>query len=115
MDQIIEIGTELYSTTTNFFVLHLITGAHALRQVLPCLAEHDQVMALRYYCRAFISSYIVEGQPALLSQDVDAWKDEIQSTNWGSIVQKAANDLTDVHDIKLVYTLWQEGEHKFSH
>jgi len=102
----------LYSSTHDFFVLHGLTSCHALGQVLPILKPEDKVVALRYYMRALIAVYIVQGQPPLETVDVDAFEHIISLLSWDSILQKAIL-CDDVHTIKLVFAVWRESQNYY--
>jgi hypothetical protein len=83
-------SAELYAASGNFTVLHMLTSAHALRVLLPRLA--DPLPAERAYWHAFAAAWVASGArdhgPAPLRP-------------WGAIVAFAtASD--DEHVIKLV-------------
>jgi Questin oxidase-like len=84
------LAAEAYAASDNFTALHLVTSAHALRVLLPYLA--DPLPSVALYARAFLAGVCV----ARLSIAPDA-----PLLPWPQIVQRAiASD--DDHVIKLV-------------
>ena len=55
----------LYSCTHDFFVLHGVTSAYAVKNVLGMVDPQFKPMIVQYYSRALVAVYIIQGQPAL--------------------------------------------------
>lgn len=83
-------AAELYAASGNFTVLHLLTGAHALRVLLPFLEE--PLPAVRAYWRAFAAGWAASGARDRGAARLRTW-DEI-------VTHATASD--DEHVIKLV-------------
>lgn len=87
-----------YAGSANFTVLHLLTSAHAMRQLLPFMEE--PVPAIRWYWQAFATGVVAArikplGEPTL--------------HHWDRIIESAiASD--DEHDIKLVYSCREQAK-----
>ncbi len=89
----------IYLRTKNFTVLHLNTSAHALRLLMPWLAE--PLVAVRHYARAYaagVAASGVKGDPPIVAVNVLPWPDALQAG-------AASND---EHVIKLVYACYEE-------
>ena len=50
-----ELAATLYAASGNFTVLHLVTSAHAMRELLPWLDEEDRPAALGHYWAAYVA------------------------------------------------------------
>ena len=103
------LATRLYAQGGNFTVLHLVTGCHALRLLLPYLDE--PLPALRSFWAAYAagaaslpdSAWALVPQPQPLPQPTAV-------VDWPQIAAKAiASD--DEHVIKLVYSAREEHRH----
>jgi questin oxidase-like protein len=94
-------AVQLYTSTHgDFTALHTVTGAHALRVLLPYLAQPAR--GLRYFWQAFVAAYVTIGAPALNEPAPAAVPD------WATIVSRACAS-TDAHDLKLVDIAREEG------
>jgi len=106
LDELAEALNMLYYSTQDFFVLHGVTSARALKLVLPHLKPADQAHAVRGYLRGVISVYIVQNTP-----EFRTWNPEdypvLSHITWEAIVASAVQS-NDVHVIKYVYTVWRE-------
>lgn len=92
----------LYASTKDFVVLHAVTTTHALRVVIPYV--NDQHAALSHYWRMLCALYIAVGAPQLSSKTIS-----FKAENWGEIFKHIINHEDD-HDIKLVYTCYEENK-----
>lgn len=95
LPRLARLAAQRYADSRNFTVLHLVTGAHAMRLLLPWLDEDDALPALRHYARAFVAGYAASGLAHKAGGDTGA------VPPWTEIVAKAvASD--DDHVVKLV-------------
>ena len=99
---LLELATQalaIYLRTKNFTVLHLITSAHALRLLMPWLAE--PIVAVRHYARAYAAGVAASGvkfDAPMIAVNVLPWPEALRAG--------AASD--DEHVIKLVYACHEE-------
>lgn len=88
-----------YAASGNFTLLHLVTGAHALRVLLPCFDEDDRLPAVAQFWRAFAAGHAASGVqargPAAAPAAARAPAD------WPALVEAAVRS-DDDHVIKLV-------------
>jgi len=73
----------LFSSTQDFFVLHGVTGLYAFKQAITCINPTDKTMAIRYFWRALVGIYILQGQPSVRPVNIKSW-------------EKALTDLTRI-------------------
>jgi Questin oxidase-like len=86
----------LYARSGDFTALHLVTSAHALRTLLPCV--DDPALAVGFYWRAFAAAWGAQGAQAEVPTE---------ARDWPSLVAAAvASD--DEHVIKLVDSCREE-------
>ncbi len=83
-------SAELYAASGNFTVLHMLTSAHALRVLLPWLA--DPAAAVRAYWQAFAAAWVASGARPAAPVALQPWADIVAFA--------CASD--DEHVIKLV-------------
>ena len=93
------IALEHYLRSRNFTVLHLVTGAHATRILLPY--SDDPQMAVRHYAVAFAAGV------AAVGIDPDAAALPVTVQPWEALIAAACN-AEDEHEIKLVYACREE-------
>lgn len=93
-----QLATRLYAQSGNFTVLHLVTGCHALRVLMPYLDA--PLRALRSYWVAYAAG--AAGVPSAAAAPA------LQAVpDWPEIVARAlASD--DAHVVKLVYSCREE-------
>jgi len=93
-----------YAASSNFTVLHGVTGTHAFR----LLAEHsnDPGLALAHLWQAVVAAYLGAGSPAVEGVALKG----SDALDWNTIRERAIRCM-DEHDVKLVYSCWSEWEH----
>jgi len=93
-----------YAASSDFTVLHGVTGTHAFR----LLAEHssDPGLALAHLWQAVVAAYLGAGSPAVEGVALKG----SDALDWDRIRERAVRCM-DEHDVKLVHTCWVEGEH----
>ena len=94
-------GSELYLKQKNFTVLHLITGTHAARLLMPWIS--DQESAIRYFSVAYAAGLVSAG-----INNNAANPPPVEKLEWDEIISRAIEDQND-HVIKLVYSCVQEA------
>jgi hypothetical protein len=94
-------ASELYLKQKNFTVLHLITGTHAARLLMPWIS--DQESAIRYFAVAYAAGLAT----ASINSDA-ANSPPTEELEWNEIISRAIKDQND-HVIKLVYSCVHEA------
>jgi Questin oxidase-like len=61
LESLATLAAGLYAQTGHFTVLHLVTSAHAMRVLLPCLDPGDAAAALGHYWLAFAAGHASSG------------------------------------------------------
>jgi hypothetical protein len=88
------LAAERYAARAEFTALHLVTSAHAVRVLLPCLDADDRLAALRHYAGAAAAAWATLPREAAAPAHFDILP-------WSEIVARAI-DSDDDHAIKLV-------------
>ncbi|SEA46079.1 questin oxidase family protein [Microbulbifer marinus] len=102
LEDIARVAIDAYCGTMDFTLLHGVTGAHALRLVLPYCSSPET--ALRYFWEGLAVAYLSTGPKQITIADNNA-----ELPTWKEIRKKAC-DSDDDHVIKLCYSCWQEHE-----
>ena len=97
--ELANIALEHYLRSRNFTVLHLITGTHAMRLLLPYCDTPE--LALRHYAIAFAAGVAASGIKA------DAAALPVALRSWQTLREIACGD-DDEHVIKLIYACREE-------
>ena len=103
LEQIAAFAIDRYAASGDFTLLHLVTGSHAARILLPYVADKPQ--ALAHIWQSVLIGFFSTGldyHPYELDRPV-------QSPDWPRILGKVLGSHND-HQIKLVYTCWQEWQ-----
>lgn len=96
LERLATLAAHLYAASDNFTVLHLVTSAHALRQLLPWLDADQHAEALGQYWLAFAAGHVASGLGASTAQASSA-----MLRPWSEIVARALVS-DDDHFIKVV-------------
>ena len=94
-----------YAATTDFTLLHGVTGSHAFRLLAPHFA--DPAAATRRFWTAVVAAYMSTGSPPVERVNLVGYED----LDWRDIHARAG-ECEDEHDVKLVYSCWREWEHR---
>jgi len=94
---------QLYDVTSNFFVLHGVTGSRAFRRVVGHLKDEDKSLATQYLVRAIIAAYFAVGKPAL------EFSKEESLGPWENVLASGLLS-NDEHVIKMVFSCWKESQ-----
>lgn len=89
------LAAERYAARAEFTVLHLVTGAHAVRALLPWLHAADRLPALRHYAGAAAAAW------ATLPREHNGAPLQVTVLPWTEITARATLS-DDDHVIKLV-------------
>ena len=96
LPQLAALAAQAHAASGNFTALHLVTSAHAMRLLLPCVDE--PVPALQAYWRAFAAAVCVAGL---------RFAEALEAQPWPALIAAAvASD--DDHLIKLVDSCREE-------
>ncbi len=96
------LAVHAYAGSGDFTLLHGVTGCHALRLILPYCPDAE--LALRSFWQALLIAYLstagveISSPPSLNNEAVD----------WSILKARVCNSKDD-HQVKLMYTLWQES------
>lgn len=93
---------EIYAATWDFTALHMVTGVHATRVVLPYC--EDREAAIRALWQALAAAYLSIGKPAVPDTPP---LDSAEAPGWPSILERVRK-AEDEHVIKIVYSCWVE-------
>ena len=86
-----------------FFLLHGVTSAWTLTQVLPHLPCQDAMFSCRMFLVAHLNAFIIVECPELTKSPQNYWKGPANKESWNAIVSEVlGRDNPDVHMIKLV-------------
>ena len=96
------LAADLYASTGNFTVLHLVTSGHAMRLLLPTLA--DPLPALRHYWVAYAAGVLASG---IDSAAPAAAATAAPAPGWPRIIERAIAS-NDEHTIKMVWSCHEE-------
>lgn len=94
------LAVDRYNASRNFTVLHLVTGCHAMRMLLPWLEGPEA--ALGHFANAFAAAYLACGIEPGASTLASA------GLEWPEIIARAIRS-DDDHVIKLVHTCRAEA------
>lgn len=88
----------------NFFLLHGVTCAWALYQVIPLLSQEDGVKAMREYLTVLLAAYVAEGSLELSVPRLDG---EYSDQEWSKLVKRTVDLDRDEHCYKLVHVCFE--------
>ena len=98
------------STRNDFIILHAVTGAWSLLQILPVLKNYQHAVdAARVYVCVFMAYYIAVGAPDL-NVPLDANMRNPSKEDWDVVIEKAMSRESDEHVYKVVqvgYDMWK--------
>lgn len=97
LDDLAEASLAAYLSTRYFTALHLVTGLHALRILLPRV-KVDEGQVLRHAWRAWLAAYVSMGRPALAWASVHAG--QASEADWQAQLPSLHASMND-HRIKL--------------
>lgn len=93
----------LYLREKNFTVLHLITGTHAARLLMPWISDRED--SIRHFAIAYAAGLVAAG----ITNNV-ASRPAVERMGWNEITTRAISNQND-HVIKLVYSCMQESRY----
>lgn len=99
-------AARVYLGTGDFFALHMVTGSHALRLLLPWVTEHEAV--LDRWWQALAATYVIIGAP-----DYAGWR-EVREAEMlpeaGEVLDAAIASLAHDDPEHVVKLLWSARE-----
>lgn len=101
-DDVANFAIRMYAAREDFTVLHMVTGCHAFRSLVPYL--DDTANATRHLWHAVLMAYLSTGLVPERANTAPA----ATSLDWPQCLAKAVQSDND-HVIKLVYTAWREA------
>ena len=104
LDDLAEASLAAYLSTRHFTALHLVTGLHALRILLPRV-KVDEGQVLRHAWRAWLAAYVSIGRPALAWAAVHAG--QASEVDWEAQLPALHASMND-HRIKLADSAREE-------
>ena len=100
-------------TRNDFFLLHAVTSAWSLRQLLKVdLPEADAMETLAHFLCAFMAFYLVQRRPKILEANLKT-PDDVSSVSWDDIIKMTLEKdvgLTDEHIYKLVQVCHEQSK-----
>jgi hypothetical protein len=100
LDALATAALRAYEHSGDFTVLHMVTGVHAARALLPY--ARDAQAAQKHLAFALACAYAGTGCPAGAPAADDG-------ENW-LVIRERAVRCDDEHDVKLAYTCWREWQ-----
>lgn len=92
---LLKLFTELYLETRDFYILHVITGFHALFNLKDYFKDYNDVL----------NNFFLQAQVFLLLNSYKKTFNKYYSSNFEEL-KEHAQTLLDAHDIKLLYTCY---------
>ena len=113
---LVDIAITVYTTSeerNDFFLIHGVTSAWALYQLLPCLKTHEDITeAATVFLSLLLGVYVCQGCPTLNLTYLS--NEKATSASWEEIIAKTLNPpKDDEHIYKLVqvcYDMSREGD-----
>ena len=99
-------SARVYLGTGDFFALHMVTGSHALRLLLPWMTEHEGV--LDRWWQALAATYVIIGAP-----DYSQWREVHEAEmlpEAAEVLSAALASLTHDDPEHVVKMLWSARE-----
>ncbi|CAH1802961.1 unnamed protein product [Owenia fusiformis] len=84
----------------DFFLLHGVTGAWSLLQILPALTYNDAIYSIRVFMCAFVATYLAQMR-APLTVDVNTTL-KPTADDWDKLIEATVDEERDEHIYKLV-------------
>lgn len=90
-------------TKYDFFLLHILTSSHAIRQLLPLVPANFQTSLIRQWWLFTLMSYIGQGRPAVELRTIE--DEATDALSWKDAVHLALHSehAQDAHYVKGVY------------
>ena len=100
LDALAAAALRAYAASGDFTVLHMVTGVHAARAIVPY--ARDAGSASKHLAFALACAYAGAGCPAggAVEHGDEGWDE----------VRRLATRCEDEHDVKLAYTCWREWQ-----
>jgi len=105
LEKMAAVALNLYAATMDFAALHIVTGLHWCRILMPWLDDAEPL--LRYYWQAIATLVPYVGFPTPLSAAEMAAMRALPAPSWDAI-KRAAVASPDEHDISLTFSASEE-------
>lgn len=95
----------------DFFLVHGITGAWSLKQIIPVLKRPDALDALRTFTCMLFGVYMAQDTPRLMKPPTRPGP--TNDTAWKNLIDEALSRPRDEHVFKMIqvtYEVWQENK-----
>ncbi|XP_033753327.1 uncharacterized protein LOC117336792 [Pecten maximus] len=108
---------KLSERANDFFLLHGVTSAWSLRQIIPCLNPKDAMDAMRTFTCDLMAAYLTVDAPALTKIST-TMAETVSDKTWKDIIDKLLALELDPHEehlfklVQVCYTQWTAN--KFS-
>lgn len=105
--RVVYLSVLVYATAearNNFFLLHGVTCAWALYQIIPLLSTENGVKALREFLTVLLAVYVAEGMPDL---NVPLKGEAFTENDWADLVSRALDVDRDEHCYKLMQVCYE--------
>lgn len=94
----------LAENRNNFFLLHGVTCAWGLYQIMPLLKKEDGIKAVLEFLTLLLAVYVAEGASEL---NIPLIKDEFTEEDWAALIKRAVDVDRDEHCYKLVQVCYE--------
>lgn len=102
-----EAAIALFAATGDFTALHGMTATHAIRILMPWIA--DRPTALRHHWLALAAAYLTMGAPPVPDENaLRGWRSR-DTPDWRALHATAVAS-NDDHRIKAIYSAWREAD-----
>lgn len=105
LEKMAAVGLNVYAATMDFAALHIVTGLHWCRVLMPYLDDPEPL--LRYYWQAIAALVPYVGFPTPLTVEEMATMRALPAPSWEEI-KAAAIASPDEHDISLTFSASEE-------
>lgn len=85
--------------SSDFFLLHGVTGCYATICSAKYLEVDDGIKLLFYYCYTLLSTYVVEGSPNVIENSKNPNHPVSPVQDWDLFFNKVAADDSDSNDV----------------
>jgi hypothetical protein len=103
LDSLAEAALHAYAASGDFTTLHMVTGVHAARTLLPYSAAGGDAHA--HLWLALAAAFAGAGSPGFVGWAAKRGRDE----DW-DVLRARAIRCEDEHDVKIAYTCWREWQ-----
>ena len=92
------------NNSLDFFFLHVLTGVHAVRVLLPRVPVPERSRILRIFLVAFLGTYCHQGQPEFNEEVIYKYGGPSKAIDWKRILKQTL-EFPEGHVIKVIHSL----------